>query len=61
LHFRKQLADSEWLNTRTGNYLENRKTDTNQQILYDGAALLGICDHHSFHGSNLVEAAADAK
>jgi hypothetical protein len=56
----KQPVDSKQQNTLTGSYLENRKANTNKQIMYDRATLLGICGHN-FHRSNLVEAAVDAK
>jgi hypothetical protein len=61
LHPRKQPVDSEWLSTLTDNYLENRKANANEQILYDGAALIGMCGYHSIHPRNPVEAAIDAK
>jgi hypothetical protein len=47
--------------TLTGNYLENRNANTNEQILYDCATLIGMCGHHSVNPSNLVQAAIDAK
>ena len=61
MHPCKQYVYIEWLSTLTGNYLENRKADTNKQVMYDGAAPLGICGGHSLHRCNLVEAAVDAK
>jgi hypothetical protein len=61
LHPCKQPLDSKWLSKLTGNYLKNRKADTNEQIMYDGAAPLCIRDHYSFQRSNLVEAAINAK
>ena len=58
---RKQPVDIERLSTLTGNYLENRNADTNQQVLYHRLALLLTCGHHSVHRSDLVQAAVDTK
>ena len=59
--FNETLANIKWKTVLTGNNLENWKTDTNEQILYDGPALVVTCVHYIFHSSNLVEAAVDAK
>ena len=59
-HLCKQAVNDEWPNALTGNYLENRNADTNEQILYD-RPLLDLRDYPSFPRSNLVEAAIDAK
>ena len=56
-----QSVDSERKSTLTGDYLENRNTNTNEQILYDGPALVGTCDHYIFQDGNLVETTVDAK
>ena len=61
LHLRKRLVGSERLSALTGNHLEKRNADTNQQVLYHRPALLLTRDHHSLHRSDLVEAAIDAK
>lgn len=58
LHPCKQPVDIEWLSTPTGNYLENRNAAANEQVLYDGLALL---DHHGFQSSDLVDAAFNTK
>jgi hypothetical protein len=61
LHPCKQPVDTEWLSILTGNYVENRNADPNQQILYHRLALLLTRGHHSVHRSDLVEAAVYAK
>ena len=57
-YFCKWPVNVERICTLTGNYLENRNADTNEQILHDGLALL---DHHSFHRSDLVDAIVNTK
>ena len=61
LHPCEQQVDGKWPSALTGYNLENWKANTNEQIKYHGPALLGRCEHHGFHRSNLVEAAIDAK
>jgi hypothetical protein len=54
------IVGSEWLGALTSDHLENWNANTNQQIIYQVAALLDIC-HPCFHPSNPVELAIDAK
>ena len=61
MHPCQQSVEGKRLSELTGYHLKNWKADTDEQISYDGTALLGGCDHHSFYGSNLVEATIDAK
>jgi len=63
LHPCKQPAEgkSQWLSALTHNHLENWNANANQQIDYDDASVLGICSPQSFHPSNPVELAIDAK
>jgi hypothetical protein len=42
-------------------HLENWKANANEQIDYDNATIFRGCGHHSFRGSNLIEATVDAK
>ena len=56
-----QPVGSKWLSALTRNHLENWNTNTNQQIIYQVAALLDICHPCRFHPGNLVELAIDTK
>ena len=53
--------ESEWLMVLTRYHLENWNANANEQINYDNATIFRGCGHHSFRGSNLIEATVDAK
>jgi hypothetical protein len=42
-------------------HLENWNANANEQIDYDSTTIVRACGHHSFRGSNLIEATVDAK
>jgi hypothetical protein len=61
LHPCKQPVERKWPSALTSNHLKNWNANTNQQIDYNDAAVLGICGPHTFHPSNPIEQAIEAK
>lgn len=57
----KQPEDGEYIGVLTSNDLENRNSDPNEQIIYQGPSPSGICEHHGLRRRNFIEAAVNAK